>query len=45
MYKYFPQRGDQARTAYNVQKAVTTEDMGTNVPRIYAALDNKHDKF
>jgi hypothetical protein len=41
MHNYFPQRGDKARTAHSVQQAVTVEDMGRNVPRIYVALDNK----
>jgi hypothetical protein len=30
---------------HNLQEAMTIEDMGRNVPRIYAALDNKHDEF
>jgi hypothetical protein len=33
------------RTAHSVQQAATVEDMGRNVPRIYAALDNKQTKF
>jgi hypothetical protein len=28
-----------------VQQVVTVENMGRNVPRIYAALDNKQDEF
>jgi hypothetical protein len=39
MCKYFPQRGDKVRTTHSVYKAVTMEDMGRNVPRIYATLD------
>jgi hypothetical protein len=30
---------------HNVQKDTIVEDMGRNVPRIYAALDNKQDEF
>jgi hypothetical protein len=40
MYRYFPQRGEKVMIANNVQQVVTVEDMGINVPRIYAALDN-----
>jgi hypothetical protein len=31
----------KVRTVHNVQQAEIVEDMGRNVPRIYAALDNK----
>jgi hypothetical protein len=34
-------RGEKVRTVHNVQQTETVEDMGRNVPRIYAALDNK----
>ena len=30
---------------HNVQQAKTVEDMGSRMPRIYAALDNKHVGF
>jgi hypothetical protein len=45
MYIYFPQRGDKVSTAHSVQQAVTIEDMGRNVPRIYTAMDNKKFEF
>jgi hypothetical protein len=45
MYIDFPQRGEKVRTVHNVQQVATVEDMGRNVPRIYAALDNKQDEF
>jgi hypothetical protein len=45
MYKDCPQRGEKVRTIYNVQQDDTVEDMGRNVPRIYAALDNKQAEF
>jgi hypothetical protein len=41
----FPQRGDKARTVHNVQQVTTVEDMGRNMPRIYAALENKKVEF
>jgi hypothetical protein len=44
MHKDFPQKGEKERTVHSVQ-AVTDEDMGINVPRIYASLDNKQDEF
>jgi hypothetical protein len=45
MYRYFPQRGENARTVHSVQQATTIEDMGRNVPKIYAALYNKQVEF
>jgi hypothetical protein len=45
MYKYCTHRGEKVRTIHNVQQAETMEDMGRNVPRIYAALDNKQVEF
>jgi hypothetical protein len=45
MYIDFPNRGEKVRTIHNVQQATTIEDMGRNVPRIYASLDKKKDKF
>jgi hypothetical protein len=41
MRKYYPQRGDKERIVYSVKQAATVEDMGRNIPRIYATLDNK----
>jgi hypothetical protein len=45
MRKYYPQKGDKARIVHSVQQAMTVEFMGRNVPRIYAALDNKQVEF
>jgi hypothetical protein len=33
------------RVVHNVQQDDTMEDMGKNLPRIYAALDNKQGEF
>jgi hypothetical protein len=33
------------RVVHNVQQAETVEDMGSRVPRIYASLDNKQEKY
>jgi hypothetical protein len=33
------------RAVHNVQQAETVEDMGSRIPRIYAALDNKKEKY
>jgi HD-GYP domain-containing protein (c-di-GMP phosphodiesterase class II) len=33
------------RAIHNLQQAETVEDMGSRIPRIYAALDNKQAKF
>jgi hypothetical protein len=45
MYRYCPHRGEKVRTVHNVQQAETMEDMGRNVPRIYASLDNKQEEY
>jgi hypothetical protein len=45
MYRDCPHRGEKVRIVHNVQQDDTMEDMGRNVPRIYAALDNKQDEF
>jgi hypothetical protein len=45
MYRDCPRRGEKVRTIYNVQQDDTMKDMGRNVPRIYAALDNKQVEF
>jgi hypothetical protein len=45
MYRYCPQRRDKVRIVHNVQQYETVEDMGKNVPRIYASLDNKKVNF
>jgi hypothetical protein len=45
MYRDFPHRGEKVRIVHNVQQVDTVEDMGRNVPRIYAALDNKQVEF
>jgi hypothetical protein len=45
MHKDFPQRGDKVRDVHNVQHTATIEDMGINVHRIYATLNNKHPEF
>jgi hypothetical protein len=40
-YRDCPHRKDKVRTIHNVQQDETVEDMGSRIPRIYAALDNK----
>jgi hypothetical protein len=45
MFRDCPRRGDKVRYVHNVQKFEMVEDMGINVPRIYAALDNKQVEF
>jgi hypothetical protein len=45
MYRYFHHRGEKVRTSHNARQYMTVEDMGINVPRIYAALDNKQADF
>jgi hypothetical protein len=38
IYKDFLHRGDKMKTMHNIQEATTIENMGINIPRIYAAL-------
>ena len=33
------------RVVHNVQQAEIVEDMGSRIPRIYASLDNKQEKY
>jgi hypothetical protein len=46
-HKYIdcPHKNGKVRDVDNVQQAKTVEDMGSRIPRIYAALDNKNSKF
>ena len=45
MFRYFPHKGEKARTFHNVQQVEIVEDMGTNLPRIYASLDNNQAEY
>jgi hypothetical protein len=45
IYRDCPNKKDKARTVHIVQQAETVEDMGSRMPRIYAALDNKLAEF
>jgi hypothetical protein len=44
-YRDFPHRNDKVRVVHNVQKAEIVEDMGSIMPRIYAALDNNQVEY
>jgi hypothetical protein len=45
MFRDCPHRGEKVRTVHNVHQDEIVEDMGRNVPRIYAALDNKQEEY
>ena len=45
MYRDYPHRSDKVRVLHNAKKYETVEDVGRNVPRIYASLDNKKAKY
>jgi hypothetical protein len=45
MYIYCPHRGEKVSIVHNVQQSNTMEDMGKNVPRIDASLDNNKVEF
>ena len=44
-YRDFPQKNDKVKAINIVHHAETMEDMGSRIPRIYAALDNKQADF
>jgi hypothetical protein len=39
MYKYFPYKEDKMSILHNIQEVTIMEDMGKNIPRIYATLE------
>jgi hypothetical protein len=45
MFRDCPHRGEKVNTVHNVQQDETLEDMGRDVPRIYAALNNKQGEY
>jgi hypothetical protein len=45
MYRDCPHIGEKVRIVHNLQQADIVEDMGRNVTRIYASLDNKQTEF
>jgi hypothetical protein len=45
MYRDCPRRSERVKTIHSAQQTEIVEDMGTSVPKIYAALDNKQDEF
>ena len=45
MFGDLPHRGEKVRIVHNVQSVETVEEMGRNVPRIHAALDNKQAEY
>jgi hypothetical protein len=40
-YKDCPHKNGKVKVIHNVQQAETVEDMGSRMPRIYVALENK----
>jgi hypothetical protein len=44
-YRDCPHKNGKVRDVHNVQQAETVEDMGSRMPRIYAALDNKQVEY
>jgi hypothetical protein len=45
IFRDCPHRSEKVRIVHNVQQAEIVEDMGINVSRIYAALDNKQAEY
>jgi hypothetical protein len=44
-YKDFPHKSEKVRVFHNVKQAEIVEDMGRNLLRIYASIDNKQVEF
>jgi hypothetical protein len=44
-YRNCPHKNGKVRVVHNVQQVETMEDMGSRIPIIYAALDNKKVEF
>jgi hypothetical protein len=45
LYWDFPHKGERMRIFHNIQEAKIVEDVGGNMPRIYASLDNKQVEY
>jgi hypothetical protein len=45
MYKYYPHQGDTMTTLHSIKQEETIDDVGKNMPRIYATLDNRHEYY
>jgi hypothetical protein len=45
MYKYYPHRGDNMNTFHSIKREEILEDVGKNMPRIYASLDNRQEEY
>jgi hypothetical protein len=44
-YRDCPHKNGKVRVFHNVQQVETVEDMGSRMPRIYTALDNKQAEY
>ena len=45
MYRDFHHKSERLRSIHNAQQPEKVVDMGINVPRIYAALDNQQAEY
>ena len=45
MYNYYPHQGDKMKILHNIKKEETIDDVGKNMPRIYASLDNRKEDY
>jgi hypothetical protein len=45
LYRDYPQKGERMRIFNNIHEVETMEYMGGSMPRIYASLDNKQEKY
>jgi hypothetical protein len=45
LYRDFPHNGERMRIVHNIQEDKTIEDMGGNMPIIYATLENKQEEY
>jgi hypothetical protein len=45
LYRDCPHKGESLIFFHNIQYVETVEDIGGNMPRIYATLDNKQEEY
>jgi hypothetical protein len=44
MCKYFPHKEGKKSTLHNIQEATGVGDMGKNIPRMYASLEDRQEE-
>jgi hypothetical protein len=45
LYRDFPHKEDKMRIVHNLQEATTVENVGRNIPRIYASMEDRQENI